>query len=514
MKRSIIIIGLLLGTYALSAQFAEDALRYSQRYYQGSARFMGTGGAFGALGGDFSTLSTNPGGIGVFRTGEFIITPSVASRKVSSLYLFDNTVSEDNRTVFALNNFGYVNSKRIGRGANGWKYFQYAFGMNRLNNYNSSSYTEGYNSESSKMDIYYEDAANVMNLDEYYSAPHADFDNSIGYLEYDRPFDLWPAWYTYLLDSVQGNDGYTYLVSPMPWGGEVLQTERIETRGSNNEWFASAGANLSDILYVGATLGLPYIRYYKETTYTETDIYDSLPDLNSWSITENLETKGMGVNLKIGAIVRPVDWLRIGAAYHTPTYYWSLNDTWQTSVRSDVYAISAGSWGNYQENSVIGEYKYKLTTPMRFIGDIGIVIGKYGFISGEYEYVDYSNAKFKARDYGFASENETIENAYTSTHNFRAGTEWRLGGVSLRAGYALYGSPYTDNINDGSRSSYSGGIGYRTNSFAVDFAYVYSKMNEDYYMYSYAIDNVDVSPKVDNEITENSFILTLRYLLK
>jgi hypothetical protein len=128
--------------------------------------------------------------------------------------------------------------------------------------------------------------------------------------------------------------------------------------------------------------------------------------------------------------------------------------------------------------------------------------------------VDYSNAKFKARDYGFASENETIKNAYTSTHNFRAGTEWRLGGVSLRAGYALYGSPYADNINDGSRSSYSGGLGYRSNSFSIDFAYVYSKMNEDYYIYSYAIDNVDVSPKVDNEITESSFILTIRYILK
>ena len=514
MKRSIIIIGLLLGTYALSAQFAEDALRYSQRYYQGSARFMGTGGAFGALGGDFSALSTNPGGIGVFRTSELILTPGVTSRKVSSLYLFDNTIREDNRTVFALNNFGYVNAKRIGNGANGWKYFQYAFGMNRLNNYNSSSYTEGYNSERSRIDVYYEDAANVMNLDEYYSAPHADFDNSIDYLQSEGPFDLWPAWYTYLLDSVQGNDGYTYLVSPMPWGGEVLQTERVETRGSNNEWFASAGANLSDILYVGATLGLPYIRYYKETTYTETDIYDSLPNINSWSITENLETKGMGINLKIGAIVRPIDWLRIGAAYHTPTYYWNLKDTWQTSVRSDVYAISDGSWGNFQENSIIGTYEYKLTTPMRFIGDIGFVIGKYGFISGEYEYVDYSKAKFKDREYGLNSENEIIKTEFTGAHNFRAGTEWRFAGVSLRTGYSYYGSPYKDDDSYGIRSSYSGGIGYRSNHFALDFAYVYSKMNEYYRMYNDFYEGENIGPESDNKVTESSFVLTLRYLMK
>ncbi len=76
-----------------SAQYAEDALRYSQQYYQGSARFMAVGGAFGGLGGDFSVLSTNPGGIGIFRTSEVILTPSVTSRKVTSIYDFDGTVT-------------------------------------------------------------------------------------------------------------------------------------------------------------------------------------------------------------------------------------------------------------------------------------------------------------------------------------------------------------------------------------------------------------------------------------
>lgn len=502
MKRSIIIIGLLWLSYSLAAQYAEDALRFSQQYYQGSARFMAAGGAFGGLGGDFSVLSTNPGGIGIFRTSEAILTPSVTSRKVTSLYDFDGSLRDDNRTVFALNNFGYVNAKKLGRGGKGWKYFQYAIGMNRLNNYNTNIYMQGENQSSSRVDTYIDDAVDYLN-------DGGTYDNLI----YHDPFYVGPAWETFLLDTVS-DENYTYLISPVPAGG-MLQTQRIETWGSTNEWFGSVGANFNDILYIGATLGFPYIRYYRNSYYVEKDVADS-ETFDNWSVSESLETKGMGINFKIGAIVRPLDWLRIGAAFHTPSYYWSLTDTWYTYTTSDVYAFSLDEWVISDYNSVIGEYDYKLTTPMRFIGDLAFVIKKNGFISAEYEYADYSQAKFKANDYDFASANADINTYYTSTHNLRAGAEWRVSSLSLRAGYAIYSSPYKNSINDGARQSYSGGLGYRGDSFSIDFAYVYSKMSEDYYMYIYSDPNTgdDISPKVTNELTESSFILSFKYYLK
>ncbi|PLW94639.1 MAG: hypothetical protein C0591_12330 [Marinilabiliales bacterium] len=499
MKRSIIIIGLLLGTYGLFAQYAEDALRYSLQYYQGSARFMAVGGAFGGLGGDFSVLSTNPGGIGVFRNSETILTPSVTNRKVTSIYDFDGTLRDDNSVVFALNNFGYVNAKRLGRGGKGWKYFQYAIGMNRLANYNTSIYMQGENQSSSRIDTYIDDAVDFLNDGGTYDE-----------LLYHDPFYVGPAWETYLLDTVS-DENFTYLISPVPAGG-LMQTQRIETRGSNNEWFGSVGANFNDILYVGATLGFPYIRYYRDSYYAETDVENS-ETFDNWSVSESLVTKGMGINFKIGAIVRPIDWIRIGAAFHTPSYYWSLTDSWYTYTTSDVYAYSLDEWVVSDYKSVIGEYNYKLTTPMRFIGDLAFIIKKFGFLSAEYEYVNYSNAKFKANDYSFATENENIKSYYTSAHNLRAGAEWRVSSLSLRAGYALYSSPYKNNLNDGARQSYSGGLGYRGKSFAIDFAYVYSKMNEDYYMYIYSDPNTgdDISPKVTNELAESSFILSFKY---
>lgn len=48
-------------------QNAYDAARYAGDELNGTARFVGMGGAMGALGADISTIGTNPAGIGLFR---------------------------------------------------------------------------------------------------------------------------------------------------------------------------------------------------------------------------------------------------------------------------------------------------------------------------------------------------------------------------------------------------------------------------------------------------------------
>jgi len=187
----------------------------------------------------------------------------------------------------------------------------------------------------------------------------------------------------------------------------------------------------------------------------------------------------LGINLKIGAIVKPNEWLRIGGAFHTPTYYWSMSDRWYTTTTADL------EWTDPDEYiSIVGNFDYHLSTPLRAIGSASFLIGTYGFVSGEYEYANYSTAKFSSKGYSYPDVNQDIKSSYQATHNFRAGTEWRLSNFSFRGGYALYGSPYDNNLNDGKRQMYSGGIGYKTNDYAIDFAYVYSVMSEDYYMYT------------------------------
>jgi len=178
MKKYHIIFVIVLLSVTSYGQYADDALRFSQVFYQGTARSMAVGGAFGALGADFSTASTNPAGLGVFRTSEFIFTPEVFHRNLTSVY--NNSFAESSRTIFDLSNIGYVVVKPLNN-SDGWQYFQFSIGMNRLNNFNSSVLMEGANISNSKLDVYaaLADGKNPDVLDD---------------------FELYPAWQCYLIN--------------------------------------------------------------------------------------------------------------------------------------------------------------------------------------------------------------------------------------------------------------------------------------------------------------------------
>ena len=53
----------------------------------------------------------------------------------------------------------------------------------------------------------------------------------------------------------------------------------------------------------------------------------------------------------------------------------------------------------------------------------------------------------------------------------------------IRAGYALYGSPYKDNA-ELERKSYTFGLGVDRERFMVDFAYVFSEGSDEHFMNS------------------------------
>jgi hypothetical protein len=177
-----------------------------------------------------------------------------------------------------------------------------------------------------------------------------------------------------------------------------------------------------------------------------------------------------------------------------------MSDYWERETES---LFDNGDY--YNELSPYGAYDYKLTTPMRVQGSLAFIIGPYGLISGEYEYVDYSSAKLRASDYDFFAENNDINTSYGQGHNFRAGTEWRTGPFSFRAGYAFRNSPYLNDINDGATTSYSGGIGFKSMAYFIDLAYVYTTRTEDYYFYG--TENIRVNP-VQNKLRDHRLLLT------
>jgi len=475
-KINIIIAIFTLITFSVKAQNEIDALRYSNIDFGGSARFVALGGAFGALGADISTLSTNPAGLGVFRNSEFSFTPSIYTSKTSSKYL-DKT-REDIKYNFNFGNIGFASTYKLRRPhdeGKGWEYFNFGFSVNRCANFNNRYLIEGNNFENSLMTDYLARAQGKL----------------VGDL---NPFDTELAFNTYLIDSIDATGNY---FSAVPVNGGVKQSKSITTSGSMNEMVIALAGNYNDQFYIGGTIGFPFIRYYEQSTYREVDI-DTLSNFKSFSLSEDISTVGSGVNFKLGMIFRPVDYVRLGVAVHTPTFF-TLKDNYSRTLSSEF-----DDGRSYLASTPNGRFNYELNTPMRLIGSIGFVIGEFGLISADYEFVDYSEARLRAKDYKFFEENDAIQSNYRAHNNLRFGGELRLEPITLRGGYAIHGSPFKSGINDGQKTSVSFGLGLREKDYYMDIAYVYSKATEDYYLY-----NPLLAKPVTNTFNTNSILLTL-----
>jgi hypothetical protein len=476
MKIIAIVAASLLVLHA-NAQSDVDALRYSSVGFGGTARYTAMSGAFGAIGADFSTLSTNPAGLGVFRTGVFVLTPAIYAGKTAAKYN-DNRM-EDLKYNFNCSNVGIVFSTYSNKNPDkeGWKAVNFGFGMNRTNNFHNRMLVEGSSTGSSIIDSYLANAKGLSPED------LGDFDTRLA-------FD------TYLIDTI-GGDYYSNVPS-----NDLLQRKTLETRGSMQEMVFSLAGNYNNRFFVGATIGIPNIRYIQESTYKEMDNANSDSIFNSLTINDYLSTSGTGINLKLGMIYVPVDIdllkVRIGAAVHTPTFF-SMTDEWSSKMSS-----SFDNGDSYSNDSPAGTFDYQLTTPMKAIGSIALQFAKIGTLSCDYEILDYSEARLRSDSYKYFDENEVISSKYTAAQNLRFGGELAFGNYRLRGGYAIYGSPYSSGINSGEKISRSIGFGVIDEKYFMDFSYVYSATNEDYYLYNYTGEN-----PVYTKQTSHNFLITM-----
>jgi len=477
-----IIPGIVLTMFALVgySQNATDALRYSFVSYEGTARFSGLSGAYGAIGADFSSLSQNPAGIALYRKSEFTITPGFFSS--SSKSSFFNESSKDYRTNLSLRNVGMVfaqvkneeNPNKLLKG------LQFGFGLNQLANFNNRIVIEGFNTENSLLGEYAGNAnngGNPINLDAL------------------DPFSALQAYNTNLLvfDSA---DAYYWVDMP----DSVLQRKTIQTLGTSREMLLSCGANFGNKLYLGISFAFPSLRYEEESNFSEQDSKglssNADPSYNFDAVkrSEYLLTRGGGFNMKFGFIYKPLEFLRIGGAFHTPTTY-NLTDEWNSSM---VSYFENGS--RYSDNSPDGTYDYRITTPMRAIGSLALV-SKYGLISADYEYIDYSTARLRADGDDFFDVNEIVRNELGQAHNIRIGAEVKLNIITLRAGTSYYGSPYQDSSTRGARMGYSAGLGIREKGYFMDFAFNHVESKDDLYLYG--------STFSANTYKTNRFMMTL-----
>lgn len=486
MKRIFIILSILSLGFQSKAQYAEDALRFSRNYFGGSARMLGLAGAQQALGADISSISGNPAGLGFYRRNDFSISPSLRFSETQST--FDSKTSVDNKDQLNIGSLGFtltqLNQDYSGNEIqNGWVSYTFGFGMNRINNFNENRYFKGTNSKSSISDYF----AELANNRDAISYP----DSNITSIE-----DM--AWYGYMIDFDTTTNKFVGVNN-----GTVTQSQSDKLEGYQNEWNFSFGANYSNTLYLGASLGLGSVKYTRTSKFTETNISDPVYGLQDITLNEKLNVTGSSVNLKVGAIVRPADFVRFGLSIQTPDYY-SFDEGFITDASSNS---TAGGNSTYTPLEYL--FQYKLRTPFRYQGGLAFFFKKIGFISADIERIDYSNNKLSASaefsDFG-PEQNATITNIYQNTYNIRVGTEFKINQFSIRGGYAQYGDPYKSAVVDGTRTFITGGLGYKFEEYYVDLAFVNQSYNSQYVPYT--LSNSDLNPIVENNHNINSVVLT------
>lgn len=494
-------LSLVTATVPALAQDETDALRYSYLSPQGTARSIGFGNALGSVGGDFSSLSVNPAGIGIYRRGELTFSPSLHMNGSESTFL--GKTMDDDVTRFNISNFGLV----VTNAAKGreyerskWKAGSFAIGFNRMADFNRNYTYGGYTTESSGSERYKIDAN--RNYDYFLDNENLP-SSSLGYLGYN----------SYLLDTFQGN-----FETIVDYTKGLNQRRSVREKGGMSEMLLSFGGNYEEKLMLGATIGIPIVRYIREVSYLEQDANNAIPDFTDFTYTERLRTTGAGVNLKLGVIYKPTDIVRFGVAFHTPSWL-RLHDEYQAGITANTYA------GVNTATTPEGQFDYSLMTPWRTVLSGTVMMGQYGFVSVDYEYVNYRSMRynFNTNDNEFYfgngafSEqerlvNDAIKNTYKGASNLRAGMEIRLmDAFMVRGGVGYYGSPYKNNNGaSADRIDISGGVGFRGKHAFVDLAFLHSQYETPEQPYTLPYETITVAvPYAAIKNSQNNIVLTM-----
>jgi hypothetical protein len=478
MKKVLLTITATICFVAAFSQSPEDVLRYSYFPQQGTARSIATGGAMGSLGGDLNALYVNPAGLGLYKTGEFVVSPGLVFNNNKFNFRGNDTTSKNSGGSIGASGFVFGFNTPHSK----WTSQAFSIGISQTANFNNHISYRGLNNQSSYSEMFTEEIVNSG-------------DSLGGILNKPRyAFGTAPAIYTYLVDTFKVNN--KNLVKGLPEfllekGVALNQRKTIDTKGGIYDIALGYAANMDDKLYVGGSVGFPIVNYTRLTNYRESDPSGNTNNnFDYFELNDYLSTKGIGINAKLGLIFKPVDYFRLGVTLHSPTFY-SLTDRESSDLKvaSEGYNGVATAKSSLFTNGAEGETKYAATTPWK-----AIVSGSYvfreindtrkqrAFVTADVEYVGYPGSSFKADGNTVSSEDQTyynqmkavIKDYYKGALNFRLGGELKLHTVMFRLGGAYYSNPYKDNNLKSSIAQASGGIGYRNHGMFVDLAYVHN----------------------------------------
>ncbi|MGI4872044.1 MAG: OmpP1/FadL family transporter [Janthinobacterium lividum] len=488
MKRVTISLATLLSGFLGLSQYAQaqgtyvdDALLFSRTGPSGTARSLGVGGAATALGGDFSSLSINPAGLGLFTKSEFTFSPGIGIGNSTSRVQLNGASTgssplDQSANSFHIASVGLVFASRRADNdqSSDWRGGAFSLGFTRQADFNqafryqnqtddghsffqflrepggySSPASTGYQSALSGIRKQ-ESTGNYVDLD---GLAYGAYLTGINPVTTTNPYAQ--------INRVARTDANNNLVP-------VQQNEVLKTKGSLSQFDLGYGGNYRDRLYLGGAVGIVSLNRTRTSTFGETTEGEE-----DFHYDDYLKTTGTGINARVGLIFRAADALRLGASIQTPTYI-SLHDEYSTTLVVNPGYVPSGA--DNVLTTQPGLLDYSIVTPFRANGGIAALVSKYGFFTADVEYVGYSQARFGLNndDGTLAKANGLAKSFYKNTINVRTGLEVRLDAFRLRAGAAVYGNPYSQGTANRRTDYVTGGLGYRGKTFFIDAAAVYS----------------------------------------
>lgn len=527
-KFAILLSAALFIPVAVNGQAAFDLMKASETQLSGTSRYLSMAGAYGALGGDISAINHNPGGIGIYRSSDVGLTMNVNFMKSST---YDGSGLNPSDTKFFVSNVGYVGSMKVGNGA--FKYFNWGFSFNRIN-----SFHRRYGGYFSPLHTSITNhVANDLNRNNWVSSDLTFTDTYSPYYNSYAPWIGILSYQSYLINP--DSDGkFKGLFGDGTSGTGYYM---VDESGHTDEYNITLGGNFSNKLFWGVNFGITDMVYENGTRYGEGLDNANVANIDASGNVTNmttgtaeyfydhyLRTVGTGYNFKFGVIVKPINELRLGAAFSTPTFY-DMKDRYKSYCDYRITPTGAEAYKGTNETGATNwsdETHYTMRTPWRFQVSAAAVLNRSAILSLDYEWVGYNTMRTgndSGREY-LDTRNE-VKSYFKPSHVVRIGGEYRVTrDLSLRAGYSYQSSPVKDEAKagnadvvtvsnnpalqyDNSNQYFTCGIGYRYKMLYVDAAYVHRHRKTDFAAFSgYGASQTMVDEVKNND---NNISLTL-----
>ncbi len=462
MKKIAISLGLALVSVTLTAQDIFDGLRYSTQELSGTARFVGMGGAFGALGNDLSSIKVNPAGSAVFNTNAAAFTFDYRSNNVDTQFgnpSLEIGEASSSRTRLGMPQAGGVFVFESNDPNAAVQKFTFGINYERTGNFNRNFRAFGTTNQS--IGDYFVNRANGIAVDNLLINDGESLDGVYRFMGNNFGFagqEAFLGFQGFLIDPVSGNNSqYQSNIIGSSFGNDMVQRES----GVNSVINFNFGMQINDNLYLGGNLNAHVINFDRYTSYFES-VNNPQGEVLDLFYENDLRVRGSGFSMQLGAIY-VVERLRLGASVTTPTWY---NIEEEITQGIDVLTENEGNITLFPD--VINFFpEYSFRSPGKATGSIAYVFGQSGLLSLDYTYQDFANQRFSSG----LGLNGQISDTFQSTHNLNIGGEYVYDVWSFRAGYNFTQSPFKDSFLFGDSHGYSAGLGYKFGNNNIDFAY-------------------------------------------